>query len=411
MKKLLTLLTLVMLLALPYGAWAEYDGKIVYVSDKDGNQEIYLMNLDGTGKRNISNNSALDLDPRWSPDGKKISFYSNRSGEGDIFIADLQTLDLRNVTNDPARVYCEQDWSPDSRKLIVKTYSLTGTDLYTINVNGTQLTKVNRDTGSHRLPRWSPAGDKIAYDTATTILPNRAYIMDIEGTNVIPLDEDSTNHRWSPDGSKILYTVRNEIWVADADGENKTRVTYKAALLSYPTWSPDGTKIAFFSQKDAYFVQESAIYIANADGSDLQADLQRVSNFLVYPKNLEWSPDGKYLLYSEEDPNSKYRICLLDISGEIDLLSLNLEELTSGGNNTRGSFQPVAEAEEYIVGDANGDGQVDIGDSIKILMYVFRGDTNMRLEAADCNGSGNVDMFDAVYLLRYLFSNGPAPVR
>ena len=63
-----------------FGTFPGENGKIAFVSDRDGNHEIYVMNADGSGQTNISNNQAIDYQPSWSPDGSKIAFATGRHG-------------------------------------------------------------------------------------------------------------------------------------------------------------------------------------------------------------------------------------------------------------------------------------------------------------------------------------------
>ncbi|MGD8455683.1 MAG: hypothetical protein PVF83_04795 [Anaerolineales bacterium] len=92
----------------PYGcmlddspAWSPDGSKIAFVSARDGNQEIYMMNVDGTGLKNISNHPTDEDDPSWSPDGSKIVFTSNRDGEYfQIYIMDIDGSDVIQITSD-----------------------------------------------------------------------------------------------------------------------------------------------------------------------------------------------------------------------------------------------------------------------------------------------------------------------
>ena len=95
-------------LELPYGcmldndpAWSPDGSKIAFVSARDGNKEIYMMNVDGTELKNISNHLADEDDPSWSPDGSKIVFTSNRDGEYyQIYIMDIDGSDVIQITSD-----------------------------------------------------------------------------------------------------------------------------------------------------------------------------------------------------------------------------------------------------------------------------------------------------------------------
>ena len=73
-------------------AFPGQNGKIAFVSTRDGNNEIYTMNPDGSGQTNITNNKAVDEAPAFSPDGKKIAFESGRDGNFEIFTGTLAAV-------------------------------------------------------------------------------------------------------------------------------------------------------------------------------------------------------------------------------------------------------------------------------------------------------------------------------
>ena len=73
-------------------------GKIAFVSFRDGNQEIYAMNADGSDQRNLTNHPADDFDPDWAPDGTRLAFISNRHGQPQIYVMDGSGSNLRQLT-------------------------------------------------------------------------------------------------------------------------------------------------------------------------------------------------------------------------------------------------------------------------------------------------------------------------
>ena len=83
-------------------AQAQKQAQIAFHSNRDGNNEIYIMDADGKNLRNITNNPAGDWFPAWSPDGQRIAFISKRDGEGDIYVMDADGKNQRNLTNNPA---------------------------------------------------------------------------------------------------------------------------------------------------------------------------------------------------------------------------------------------------------------------------------------------------------------------
>ena len=76
-------------------------GKIVFVSFRDGNAEIYVMNADGTDQKRLTTNTVADLNPVWSHDGAKIIFVSRRDGNSDVFSMNADGSNPVNLTLDP----------------------------------------------------------------------------------------------------------------------------------------------------------------------------------------------------------------------------------------------------------------------------------------------------------------------
>lgn len=260
--------------------------KIAFVSNRDGIDEIYLMNPDGSNQTRLTYNFFYDSDPAWSPDGSKIAFSSNRYGK-----------------------YKYYRW-----------------DIYVINTDGSNQTRLTYGTVNEGTPSWSPDGSKIAFEIYGEI-----YVMNHDGSNQIRLTYsfdyeyglyNFTNFSptWSPDGSKIAFASNRygiyEIYVMNADGSNQTRLTYNSAYDSDPAWSPDGSKIAFTSNRG---YNNDEIYIINVDGSNQT----RLTNNSANDRHPSWSPDGfKIAFVSDRDGN--YEIYVMDADGS------NQTRLTDG---------------------------------------------------------------------------------
>ncbi|MDQ3881564.1 MAG: hypothetical protein M3249_00200, partial [Thermoproteota archaeon] len=160
--------------------------QIVFYSDRDGNQEIYVMNAaDGSNQSRLTSLNANSSDPSWSPDRTKIAFESDIDGNSNIYV---------------------------------------------MNADGSGLTRLTDDPADDSNPSWSPDGTKIAFNTHR------------DGVEACRLNMDACtletfeNHE--------IYVMNA------ADGSNQTRLTYHPAWESLPRWSPDGTKIAFYSERD-----------------------------------------------------------------------------------------------------------------------------------------------------------------
>src|SRR2546422_5003282 len=105
-----------------YGSGSGAGGQIAFMSLRDGNWEIYVMNADGSALRNLTSSPADDAIQTWSPDGSKIAFATNRDGNWEIYVVNADGSGARNLTNEPGyddrseerRVgkECRSRWSP-----------------------------------------------------------------------------------------------------------------------------------------------------------------------------------------------------------------------------------------------------------------------------------------------------------
>ena len=138
--------------------------KILFVStrasDRSGriNSEVYVMNPDGTGLRNLTNHPSRDTAPAWSPDGKKIAFQRLAKNTGDnweICVMNADGSDLKELTNSPSYDVLSS-WSPDSKKIAFSSRREGNWEIYIMNPDGTELRALTKDPATDRYPRWSP---------------------------------------------------------------------------------------------------------------------------------------------------------------------------------------------------------------------------------------------------------------
>ena len=191
---------------------SHHKAQIAFISTRDGNPEIYVMDADGNNQIRLTNHPEEDTAPSWSPDGARIAFASNRNGGNhQIYVMDSNGKNMRRLTDG---VY---DWSP----------------------------------------AWSPDGQTIAYDGLEDKREDRKiYVVTPDGMNLQRLGADIPSFdieaTWSPDGQRIAFASWREDWTAeiyvmDADGTNQQRLTRDGLDDRDPAWSPDGSKIAFWS--------------------------------------------------------------------------------------------------------------------------------------------------------------------
>ena len=230
-----------------------------------------------------------------------ITFMDERNGQTDIFAINSDGSGLRQLTNDAARELA-MSWSPDGSQLIFQRSSDDGTELYLVNAEGTGLQNLTHNPGDDWSPAWSPDGKRIAFFSQRSggmalFLMNLPEVLSGEGTleaTIIPGTEMGAWPSWSPDGTQIVYRQElpgnDEIYVINTDGSNPLNLTGHSANDLSPDWSPDGKTIIFESIRDGNY----EIYAINPDGRNLR----RLTDHPLEDQHARWSPDGTAILYS-----------------------------------------------------------------------------------------------------------------
>jgi len=296
--------------------WSPDGTKIAFETYRDGNGEIYVMNADGTGQTNLTNNLDWDGWPSWSPDGTKIAFETNRDADmvpltvdpkfhppinREIYVMNADGSGQTNLTNNP-----DWDgwasWSPDGTKIafhrtlgggggmyvegIDPQVSFDGEnrEIYVMNANGTGQVNLTNNFGWDGMPIWSPNGAKIAFKSDRDG-NDEIYVMNPDGSGQSRLTSNSavdSSPSWSPDGAKIAFKSsrdgNDEIYTMNANGSGQIRLTSNLDWDAGPSWSPDGTKITFETHRDGNL----EVYLMNANGSG-QINLTNNPDWDGYP--------------------------------------------------------------------------------------------------------------------------------
>jgi Tol biopolymer transport system component len=192
-------------------------------------------------------------------------------------------------------------------------------DLFTLDVVTGATTKLTNSAGFAELqPAWSPDGGRILY-VRRARLSGRPdlFVMNANGRGRTRLTSTSVPERdpsWSPDGTGLVYAARTapgepfRIFAARADGSGREQLTsQKAGSDTAPVWSPDGTRIAFVSDRDRGFPE---LYLMNADGTGVK----RLTTNALIDANPSWSPDGTRVVFERCCENGTSDLFTIDVT-------------------------------------------------------------------------------------------------
>jgi len=281
-------LTIVVLFAITPGiSTYAYTGHIAYVSDRDGQNEIYLMEMDGNNQIRLTDSTYDDICPVFSPNGQKIAFFSNRSGSYRIYTMDWNGTGIQEISNSNCAVGTLAAgrglaWSPDGQKVLFKP---TNSSLATINLDGSGRFVIwDGAINGHDYIQgveWGPTMDDIYVNAQVSGNGFNQHIFhyavstgvwtQITQDDVYP--QHSQGPKISPNGLYITFFKRisleeKNIFTMNLDGSNGTQLTFDESPIinGCPSWVGD-TGIVFDSDRSGGSRQ---IWIMDSTGANLQ---------------------------------------------------------------------------------------------------------------------------------------------
>jgi len=135
-------------------SWSPDGNKILFTSQRDMNWEVYTMDKDGKNPVNLTNNPARDMLPIWSPNGKYIAFRSDREGNDEIYIMNSNGKELVNVTNKPESDEAIFIWTPDSKGLLYVSHVNGNADIYLVDRDGSETQNLTNNPSNDIAPQW-----------------------------------------------------------------------------------------------------------------------------------------------------------------------------------------------------------------------------------------------------------------
>jgi eukaryotic-like serine/threonine-protein kinase len=237
--------------------------QIAFASTRSGAVEIWIMNIDGSGSKQVTNIPEGACQPRWSPDGTRIAFVSPC---------------VRNLTSYP------------------------GASIFIINQDGTNLVPLPSAPGGDYDPAWSPGGEEIAFTSLRGDGVPGIYVINLIDYAVRPLIQDEaraiSHPAWSPDGNMIAYVNSdNRVWVMDVKKEERRSLVIGGEnfIIHGPSWSPDGS-IVIYTRTVFSDTTGSTLLMAVPFTEGVAMPVEVPNSQLV--SDVSYSHDGYWILFT-----------------------------------------------------------------------------------------------------------------
>jgi len=267
---------------------------------------------------------------------RKIAFASNRDGNWEIYVMNADGSNQTRLTYNTA-VDRQPTWSPDGSMIAFYSDRDGTCEIYGMNADGTGLTQFTHNSKADWDPSWSPDDTRIVFVShpeSSAAHSNEICVIYADGseTQLTNNTADDATPSWSPDSRKIVFASDRdgnyEIYVMNADGTGQRRLTNNNVTDFHPVWSPDGAKIAFISDRDGNY----EIYAMNADGTNQR----RITANPATDADPVWSPDGSRIAFYYSDRK-----------GDAEIYVMNAD----GTNQTRLTFSPGLDVDLAWFGD------------------------------------------------------------
>lgn len=245
--------------------------QIAFVSLEGNTKEVFLTDILGTQRRQVTRHRNLVVSPRFTQGGSMLSYTSYHSGNPNLYITDLRQNKTTRAISRRQGMNFAPAWSPDGSRMVLTLSKDGNPDLYILDRQGEILDRLTKNMGINVSPTWSPDGSRIVFVSDRTGRPN-LYLMDLASRKTQRITfqgSENAEPSWSPTEDLIAYSsLRNGVYqiytVKPEPGAKPVAVTKDLSHHESPAWSPDGNQI-IFSKRDG---KMNRIYAIMKNGSE-----------------------------------------------------------------------------------------------------------------------------------------------
>jgi len=261
---------------------------LAFQSDREGGQELFLMDYDGHNQRRISGHKSTSGYSDWSPTGDAIAYMSYFSGTPGIYLVDIATGNKLPVYREGV-LNISPSFSPDGRNIAFASAGAdSNIDIYVCERSCSQPRRLTNSNAIDTNPAFSPDGKQIAFTSSRSGKP-QIFVMDADGQNTrrISFEGDyNEGATWRPDGQQIAYATRRgnrfDIAVTNmVDLQTRILTSDSKASFEEPSFAPDGQHLVFTSRRG----KQAQIFVMNLSGKEWRQLTHEGNN-----SGADWSP-------------------------------------------------------------------------------------------------------------------------
>ena len=220
--------------------WSPDGSRVAFHSDLRGNNDVYVINADGSGLERITDHGGDDSDPDWMPDGRLL-FSSDRDGDQNIYLLDLETSQLSQLTHYEGGRTGGPTAAGNGRRIAFSSDRAFSWQVYVLDLRSGEIDRITGPIPGKCNPAWSPRDDRIAFMSGGDLLGTDLRSTRPDGGDTRSIGSgvaDNQDPQFSEDGSRMVWVSDRhgnfEIFTAAGDGADEVRVSATSENERHP---------------------------------------------------------------------------------------------------------------------------------------------------------------------------------